>query len=142
MIEYAIINDKYWQKGKLIGIHNRDDYIFQMNDRNDLLSEDKLRLNNNGTDIKLYEIMNNLYVEVSVACEKGGFSSIIIPKGHHEYPIRQLTRTNQLISKSFKYYYKFKLVFSAHLTRIYLLIYHQTSSILIAIMISRTKFCL
>jgi hypothetical protein len=102
MIEYAIINDKYWQKGKLIGIHNRDDYIFQINDRNEILSEDKLRINNHGTDIILYEIMDNIYVEVTLASKRGGFATIVIPKGHNEYPIRKLTRTSQLISKSFK----------------------------------------
>jgi hypothetical protein len=102
MIEYAIINDKYWQKGKLIGIHNRDDYIFQMNDRNEMLSEDKLRIVSSGKNMTLYEIMDNVYVEVVVASRRGNFASINIPKGHHEYPSRQLTRMNQLVSKSFR----------------------------------------
>jgi hypothetical protein len=103
MIEYAIINEKYWQKGKLIGIHSRDDYIFQMNDRNEMLSEEKLRINSKGSDIILYEIMDNLFVEVTIISKKGGFVSIHIPKGVHDYPVRHLTRITNIITKSFRY---------------------------------------
>ncbi len=102
MIEYAIINDKYWQKGKLIGIHNRDDYIFQMNDRNEMLSEDKLRINSNGNDMTLHEIMDNVFVEVIIVSRRGNFAAINIPKGNHDFSLRKLTRINQLVSKKFR----------------------------------------
>jgi hypothetical protein len=101
MIEYAIINEKFWQKGKLIGIYNRDDYIFQIDERNELLSEDKIKITNIGNETTLYEIFPNTYVEVLVTNKRGNYATINIPKGYHEYPSRQLTTMNKLTIRNF-----------------------------------------
>ena len=101
MIEYAIVNEKYLQKGKLIGILNRDDYIFQIDSRNEFLSEDKIKVSVIGNETTLYEIVPNSYVEVLVTNKRGNYATINIPKGFHDYPTRRLTTTDRLIYRNF-----------------------------------------
>jgi hypothetical protein len=64
MINYIFINNQYWQKFKLIGIYNHDNYIFDVDGRNENIPNENLRVTmdrGEGTSVSFFEIFLYFY---------------------------------------------------------------------------------
>jgi hypothetical protein len=102
MINYVFIKNKYWQKGKLIGIYNKDQYIFEVDGRNENITNENLRVSvESGTTTTLYEIFSNIFIEVNVSNSKGNYITLAIPAGFYEYPITKLAKADQIQKVSY-----------------------------------------
>jgi hypothetical protein len=108
MINYVFMNDKYWQKGRLIGIYNKDQYLFEVDGRNENITNENLRLTIDGPDgisTTLHEIFPNIFIEVTVTNSKGNYATVTIPSGPREYPSTKLTRKDKLQKVHYLYVY-------------------------------------
>jgi hypothetical protein len=99
MINYVFINNKFWQQGKLIGVYNNDQYLFEANGRNENVTSENLRVTTNraeGTNATLHEIFPNIYIEVNVTNIKGNYATLSVPSGFYEYPTTKLTKMDKI----------------------------------------------
>jgi hypothetical protein len=99
MINYVYINDRYWQKGKLQGIFNINQYIFEIDQRTENVPGENIRITSEteGTDITLYEIFPNVFIEATIVNTKGNYVTLNVPAGFYDYDTTKLAKRNQIL---------------------------------------------
>jgi hypothetical protein len=99
MINYIFINNQYWQKGKLIGIYNKDNYIFELDGRNENIQNENLRVTTDrgeGTSVSLFEIFPNIFIEAVITSTKGSYVTLNITNNFYDYTVQKLAKTSQI----------------------------------------------